>query len=313
MADNEDRERNREREVKTTRLPLYYGTNKEDCTPRDLVERIEAYCRATRKPANAECHEMYLLLRGNAISWWNSLKISGKDIASWPVVKAEFLKDYDYRITGESAFQLVTVKQKLGESVTDYYARSALAIEDSSRGLPETGSDAELARQRTTVTHFQRNIFISGLREELRTEVLRHDTNTLDEAKEQARRAEFLSSRNQLKPATISAIYMDELEALLDQIMRLDARDEDEEEMREEEIAAINAYRHRKGRKPFKGGFRRKISAQTPFTGKCYNCDKVGHLARNCRLPRRETSNSGQVKAIQEEKPSLAPLSPLNW
>lgn len=156
-------ERNREREVKTTRLPLYYGTNKEDVTPRDLVERIEAYCRATRNTANAECLEIYLILRGNVISWWNSLKISGKDIASWATVKSEFLKDYDYRITGESAFQLVTVKQKLGESVTDYYARAALAIEDSARGLPETGSDAELARQKTTVTHFQRHIFISGL------------------------------------------------------------------------------------------------------------------------------------------------------
>lgn len=90
----------------------------------------------------------------------------------------------------------------------------------------------------------------------MRAEVLRHDTTTLDEAKEQARRAEFLSSRNQLKLAVISAIYMDELEALLDQIMRLETKDEDEEEIREEEIAAINAYRKRKGRKPFKGGFR---------------------------------------------------------
>jgi len=228
-------------------------------------------------------------------------------------VKTEFLKDYDYRITGESAFQLVTIKQKLGESVTDYYTRSALAIEDSAQGLPETGSEAELARQKTTVTHLQRNIFISCLREELRTEVLRHDTNTLDEAKEQAQRAEFLSSRNQQKPAAISAIYMDELEALLDQIMCLEAKDEDEEEIREEEIAAINAYRTRKGRKPIRGGFRRRISAQTPFTGKCFNCDKVGHISRNCRQPLRETSNQGQVKSIQEERPSLAPLSPLNW
>jgi len=45
MAENNDG-RAREREVKTIRLPLYYGTSK------DLVERIEAYCRATRKPTN---------------------------------------------------------------------------------------------------------------------------------------------------------------------------------------------------------------------------------------------------------------------
>jgi len=75
---------------------------------------------------------MYLILRGNTISWWNSLKISGKDIASWATVKSEFLKDYDYRISGESGSRLITVKQKMGESVTDYYARSTLAIEDCS-------------------------------------------------------------------------------------------------------------------------------------------------------------------------------------
>jgi len=106
---------------------------------------------------------------------------------------------------------------------------------------------------------------------------------------------------------------MDKLEALLDQIMLLEAKDEDEEEMRDEEIAAINAYRTRKGRKPCKGGFRHRIAAQTPFTGKCFNCDRVGHLSRNCRQPRRESSNPNQIKAIQEERPSLAPLNPLKW
>ena len=28
------------------------------------------------------------------------------------------------------------------------------------------------------------------------------------------------------------------------------------------------------------------------FTGKCYNCDKSGHLAKDCRQPRREKNNS---------------------
>jgi len=299
-------------ELKTTRLPLFYGNDKDEVTPRDFVERLEAYCRATNKPENGACNEMYLALRGSAITWWNSMRISGKDMATWSVVRNEFLKDYDYRITGESAFKLLTLKQKLNESIVDYYARTALAIEDSSRGLDEPEDEDEIAVQKQAVRHFHRYMFISGLREDLRSEVLRHDVRTLDDAKEQARRAEFLRNQNQLKPAAISAIFVDELSALLDQVMSLDARDEDEEELRDEEIAAINAYRGKKGRKPYRGGPRRRVAAQSNSnsTIKCFNCDKMGHMARNCRAPKREN----QIRAIQEdeEKPLLK-LSPLNW
>jgi|GEM_PF-5404293 len=315
MTEERATQANRERgEYKTTRMPLFYGDHsKDDVTPRDYIERLEAYCRATNKSVDAACNEMYLGLRGQAISWWNSMRISGKDMTVWSIVKNEFLKDYDYRITGESAFKLLTLKQKLNESVVEYYARTALAIEDSSRGLDEpTEEDDAATVQKEAVRHFHRYMFISGLREDLRSEVLRHEVKTLDEAKEQARRAEFLRNQNQLKPAAISAIFVDELSALLDQVMSLDARDEDEEELRDEEIAAINAYRGKKGRKPYRGGPRRRVAAQSNShsTIKCFNCDKMGHMARNCRAPKREN----QIRAIQEdeEKPLLK-LSPLNW
>jgi len=224
MAEERQHERG---EFKTTRLPLFYGSDKDDVTPRDFVKRLEAYCRATNKPANAACNEMYLALRGQAITWWNSMRISGKDMASWSIAKNEFLKDYDYRIKGESFQATHLEKQKLNESIVDYYARTALAIEDSSRGLDEPEDEDEIAVQKQAVRHFHRYMFISGLREDLRSEVLRHDVQTLDDAREQARCAEFLRNQNQLKPASISAIFVDELAALLDQVMSLDARDDD--------------------------------------------------------------------------------------
>jgi hypothetical protein len=60
----------REIETKTTRLPLFYGNtlgHKNEVSPKDLVNRIEAYCRATNKPANTECQELYLTLSVEAI------------------------------------------------------------------------------------------------------------------------------------------------------------------------------------------------------------------------------------------------------
>jgi len=169
-----------------------------------------------------------------------------------------------------------------------------------------------LGRSLRMSSHFHRYMFISGLREDLRSEVLRHDVRTLDEAREQARRAEFLRNQNQLKPAAISAIFVDELSALLDQVMSLDARDDNEEELRDEEIAAINAYRGKRGRKPYRGGQRRRVAAQSNSNSaiKCFNCDKLGHIAQNCRAPKREN----QIRAIQEEEEKpLLKLSPLNW
>lgn len=82
MADNDDEQRNHERgELKTTRLPLFYGNGKDNVTLHDFIVRIEAYCKATNKPTNAECKEIYLGLRGPAITWWNSMRISGKNMA----------------------------------------------------------------------------------------------------------------------------------------------------------------------------------------------------------------------------------------
>jgi len=66
------------------------------------------------------------------------------------------LKDYDYRITGESAFRFLTLKQKLGENVVDYYAQTAMAIEDSTRGLGDEGTEAEKTTQKKTIKHFHR-------------------------------------------------------------------------------------------------------------------------------------------------------------
>jgi len=78
---------------------------------------------------------------------------------------------------------------------------------------------------------------------------------------------------------------MDELESLLDQIMSLRPKDEDKDELRDEEIAAINAYHSRKGPKPFQGHPRRQIATQANFTGKCYTVTRQDTLPGTVRVP----------------------------
>jgi len=118
--------------------------------------------RATNKTTNAACYEMYLAPRGSAITWWNCLRISGKDMAVWASVNAEFLKDYDYSITSESAVKLLTLKQRMGEVVVDFYAPTAIAIDNLSCGLSNIGYKDVIAQKKLTIIHFHRNLFIGG-------------------------------------------------------------------------------------------------------------------------------------------------------
>ena len=299
-AENNDGGRTvREIETKTTRLPLFYGNtlgHKNEVLPKDLVNRIEAYCRATNKPANTECQELYLTLRGEAISWWDSMEYSGTDKTNWQQLKKEFMRDYDYRISDASSYRLTALKQKSGETVVSFFARVSNAVKDMYNGMsPETAGPASEARERT-ILHTHKNLFISGLRENLRAAVLNHPIPTLQDAKEEARKAECLQGGEKPKP-TMS--MWEEVTAALDTVLDPAELGEEDDDFHEEEVAAINHWRNKHRRRPVRWTPRRRFpnSQNTgPFTGKCYNCDKTGHRSRECKEPRRNPS----VKSVDD-------------
>ncbi|CAM8925101.1 unnamed protein product [Rhodiola kirilowii] len=68
-----------------------------------------------------------------------------------------------------------------------------------------------------------------------------------------------------------------------------------------------------KGKKPFnklgpKGGTIKK-KAKPKFAGKCFNCDKEGHRAADCRNPKKKKAN---VAEVEEEELLVAVISQLN-
>jgi hypothetical protein len=308
-------------EAKMTRLPLFYGNtpgHRNEVSPKDLVNRIEADCRATNKPANTECQELYLTLRGEAIGWWDSMEYSETDKTNWQQLKKEFLRDYDYRISDASSYRLTTLKQKSGETVVSFFARVSHAVKDMYDGMsPEADGPAREARQRT-ILHTHKNLFISGLRENLRSAVLNHPIPTLKEAKEEARRAEYLQGREQPKPTTS---MWEEVSSILDTVLDPADRGIEDEDFHEEEVAAINHWRANHRRRPVKWTPRRRLppSQNTGlFQGKCYNCDKPGHRSRDCREPRRnplDDQNQSEVTTMKmsAQKPSYALSFSKNW
>ena len=264
--------------TRSLKLPTFSGgVEKDDLNPQDFVERIETYCQAMKRDPNDECTEMHLALRGNATIWWRTLKRRGINTKVWADVKTEFLQTYAPTITGQTAHAIGQREQKGTESVNDYFGRLDQIIEEMMTSLiltPAQSTGGEVTRN-----HIQKYLFIGGLKESIRTDVLKATPPSLTEALREASKSELIHKKqNQTKIFAIEDELDDQYEIDLD----------------EEEIAAINNRRMKMGKRPFKKrNFNRSSNTEDI---KCYNCNKTGHIARNCSLPQKR-----RIRAIDEE------------
>jgi len=124
--------------------------------------------------------------------------------------------------------------------------------------------------------HIQKYLFIGGLRESLRLDVLKAKTISLADALKEASKSELIHK----KQGKIFSIE-EELE------------ESNEPDLDDEEIAAINHRRMKMGKRPFKKRFGNRNTTNEEV--KCYNCNRMGHIAKNCNAPRRR-----QIRAIDD-------------
>ena len=304
-----------ERNKRTTDIPLFYGNPTLDrISPLDLIERIEAAAKVGTTFDDArKCVELELCTRDAAKGWWRAVKSSRKvDMTNWAQVKDSFFKTFDPRATARHTCTLLAdTKKKPAESMVRFYGRIseqfdkivAQAPAHCLNPIPADGAfpmTEENARKMLTRAcmdynqHIQKLVFVSGLPDDVRQEVMRNDSDDQGswEIFQTALSAEILledGKKKNVHPVRVEAVHE-----------KKTVDDVDVEEFDDENhFEAVNLLRTRRGLPPrpqpafFKamkktgpsnGGIHRNRNGRPIMKCRYPKCGKMGHMQKDCRM-----------------------------
>jgi len=240
----------------------------------------------------------------------------GVDVRNWNDLKGVFLRDYEFKIAGNMPYKLDSLQQKRGENVIDFFARVNLTIDDFCKDCQNAGNQIAIDVRK----FFQKGLFVSRLRNDIKTETLKQDPiGELMESRQYAQKMEFIANTKGRQELTAPLAAVDDLERQVD---ASEAKENEGDALQEEEVAQLNRLRAPNGRRPVGRGGSRTMGRRggfgdrAKFAGTCYDCGTAGHKSSQCRLPK-----NNNVRAIddrdteQEDSPNMASLKPipLNW
>ena len=273
---------------KSTDLPLYFGrAGKDTVTPNVLLDRINRAAVIARWDTDErKITEFYMILRDRALIWWDSLEHSDIDRAVWADVQKEFLAAYAPKFTARTTctnFQELV--QRSGENVHDYYLRVTEALKHMGEAKPAAMATVRADRgtateaQATAIKNegikdcerfFMHQLFIAGLKEEIRTKIMEAGKTSIQESLALARELEVILN-DRKKTGAVTSV----------EDSRVAKDPEDEAADDEEELRKINAMRQAQGKPPFR--FQKKGSSSAKSPMKCRYCKITGHAQKVCR------------------------------
>ena len=198
---------------RATDMPLFYAMKDKDvCTARQMIQRFETASQICGWNTEArKCQQFSLLLRGNALSWYSVLEvIPNFDTESWTQLRTEFLNAYAPKYTARATCtNFNDLYQRSGESVQDFYVRAmdVYVKLKTQRGAEltqvryvspagETQANIRAACKlegiEDTCRFFLQQLFVAGLKEEIREKVMEKDPRTLQASLEDARTMELI-------------------------------------------------------------------------------------------------------------------------
>ena len=277
---------------RSSELPLFYGNRTRDTiSAMNLVDRLENAANIAKWDTDErKCEEFYTILRDNALTWWYSLKHhQNLNKKNWTQVKAAFLRVYEPKYSPKiTCTNLADLYQAPGEKVHDFYLRLIAICRKLFEARPARLFDVvtdypkapaagayddnimkkAVAEGLTKDENFvQLQLFLAGMKEELRVKVIESGKDDLVECMLIAVDLEQILAR---KSKIAAAIALEWEDPIIQQTFTLEEQ---------EEIAALRAHKayHRS-----KSGNNRTPPKANSATV-CRYCKKSRHFQKDCR------------------------------
>ena len=327
---------------KSTDIPKFHGNPAKDVLgAKTMLARIETAARVARWDDARKCDELELTLRDEARLWHESMSRAGKNVNDWTELQREFLKAYEPRYSPKTyCTNFAELVQRPGEKVQSYWVRVDHAFDKMCTvkpanidvvTLPHDGVAADLALNlkkegiSQTQRHFLHQIFMAGLRPDLRAKVMDANKDIVWDSVEYAREQEIILADTKGQKVNLIGQGV----AAVTAAAAVEDVDEDEEiDLDEDELAILNAIRFKKGKAPFRSRFNK---GQGPRRDKkdmtCRYCKKKGHLQADCFSRQKAGAPcvdakgepyKKRINAVAEEVDikqvqAVTQLDPLNW
>jgi hypothetical protein len=207
---------------------------------------------------NAEkCNMFGNCLRGPAAVLWEGMEFYGESKVDWESVKKYFLKQYQGKVDVETfTFKIAKLIQGSNKSAVNFGGRCLQSVYEQYKSLPQPEAtvlnadgaavaaagklNIHQATLKMVMEVTARSLFLTGLKESLRTLTMQKTTATLREAIDEAAKQEkLMKNKNELK-GRIAVLANMEDEELEDQ------------ELDDETASKINNTRARQGKQPYR-------------------------------------------------------------
>jgi hypothetical protein len=291
----------------TLKIPHFYGEPVNDTlTINEFFERYEGTMRSAEFNDDdaGKIAKIYNYLENTAKVLYNRIfKWTEVPRDDYNAFKEYFLVRFGGKLQAHNtAATFERLKQKPGETVMTFATRVTKETEDWARSItiPEEGMTATYralsANDKAECLDFMlicvhkqisRTLFMSGIKDSIKTELQRKSPETMDAAQ-------------------LEAIKLEETEAgkkgsRVHELAEMDDQELNElkdEELDTETIEHINYTRSRQGRQPYRrffnkgngnngnNGFKKNNNGNGKtkyFNGECLFCHKRGHMQKDCR------------------------------
>lgn len=330
---------------RSTELPLFYGRREKDTiTARNLIVRLETAANIAQWNDDIrKCNEFFMILRDRALIWWETLEDAGVNNQVWDEVKKAFLKAYEAKYTAKTTCTNFTdLVQRQGENVHDYFLRLQETFTKLCAAAPEGMKNVTMAMPAAIVADtvkegkaegikdmskfFKHQLFIAGLNDQIRSKVMEAGKTNVFDSLDLARELETIAA-DRKRSTHVAVITQDEAAAAEEFA--------DMPKLEDDELAAINAIRAKKGRPPMRAAAAATAGFNRNGTGaknvQCRYCKKTGHFQKDCNSRRRdkapmvdaqgkpyqkrinaiegETAEAGKINSVSIEPEAYA----LNW